>query len=147
MDIKKYMKFDKERRQVIFDGKAAQKAGLTQEIVDKVLADLKIINESGIFENCGGINASQEYYWGWRVWLDSCETNGIVGLMNAGDGVAAVAAAIAAVVSVPAAVAFGVAGGLLVLGAGVLTYYNRTGCGVIIDYYYTDVIIIESQTC
>ncbi|MCL6449203.1 MAG: hypothetical protein K6U04_13830 [Armatimonadetes bacterium] len=147
LDIKDYMKLDDESGQIIFDDKAALKAGLTQEIVDKVQADLKKINQSEILENCGGINGSAEYSWGWRVWLDSCETNGIIGLLTAGAGVATIAAAIAAVVSIPAAVAFGIAAGLLAIGAGVLTYYNRTGCGVIMDYYYTDVIIIQSQKC
>jgi hypothetical protein len=146
LDIKDHVTFDDESGQVIFDSKAALKAGLTEDTVEKLQADFEIINESGIL-SCGGITDSQEYDWGYRIWFDSCDTNDLIGKMTTGAGLAALAAAVSALVFVPASVAFGVAAALLTIGAGYLTSLNSTGCGVRMDYYYDGSFYINRQYC
>ncbi|SFG16761.1 hypothetical protein SAMN05660649_00959 [Desulfotomaculum arcticum] len=117
-------------------------------MVTNVQKDIKIINENGILANCGGVTDSKEYSWGWRVWLDSCDTNGRIAQLSAGAALSTIAAALAALVSIPASVAFGIAAGFMAFGAATLAYYNRTGCGIVTDYDPAgEVITIKSQQC
>jgi hypothetical protein len=89
------------------------------------------------------------YWWGVRFWLNNTSTQRLIGLMDAGSGLSAIAAVIAAAggASVPVTVALGVAAGLLQISVGVIEYYAAPGKGIIITkpWWPPNRVWIESQ--
>jgi hypothetical protein len=87
-------------------------------------------NASGsvtMLSRCAGRSGVDYFWWGKRLYLDTCETRSLVGRLSAGAGAAAIIAVLPG--GQPAAVAATIIG----LGAGAVSRANR-GRGVKINY-------------
>jgi len=67
-----------------------------------------------------------------RVWLNSCNTNVLVGILNQGGGAAVVVGALVALGTLGAGAALSVAGGIIIIGANAIATCAAAGRGVLI---------------
>lgn len=78
-------------------------------------------------------------WWGYQWLFSPSQVNTLNAMITAGAGVATVTAALCSGTvagAVPCGVAYTVAAGLLVIGTGVLSYCNRYGRGIKLNFYW-----------
>ncbi|MEY2372181.1 hypothetical protein [Lysinibacillus capsici] len=124
--------------QILFDDLAAEKNGVSTELINATKYDVEKINGEAnsiaSFASCEGTNKYEDRWYGYDTYFDSCNTTKLIGYLTIGAAITTIAAAITAFIAPPAGVAVGIAAGLIGAGAGVLTVASANGCGVIIRW-------------
>lgn len=124
--------------QILFDDLAAEKNGVSTELINATKYDVEKINGEAnsiaTFASCEGTNKYEDRWYGYDTYFDSCNTTKLIGYLTIGAAITTIAAAITAFIAPPAGVAVGIAAGLIGAGAGVLTVASANGCGVIIRW-------------
>lgn len=124
--------------QILFDDLAAEKNGVSKELINATKYDVEKINGEAnsiaTFASCEGTNKYEDRWYGYDTYFDSCNTTKLIGYLTIGAAITTIAAAITAFIAPPAGVAVGIAAGLIGAGAGVLTVASANGCGVIIRW-------------
>ncbi|WP_420368654.1 hypothetical protein [Curtobacterium sp. L1-20] len=138
-----------DRRTDTFDGAAARKSGVPSSITDDFATGWVAAGKSATnavvdsdelaaarrvvpdVRACAGRNRWDYTGIQLNVYLNSCNTTRVIGLINTGSGVATLAAAITAFTGLGVAIA-GALAGVLGIAGGVLTTCSARGRGIVI---------------
>lgn len=135
--------------QILFDDKAAEKNGVSMELINATKYDVEKINGAAnsivTLASCEGKNKFEDRWYGYDTYFDSCNTTKLIGYLTIGAGVTTIAAAITAFIAPPVGLAVGIAAGLMGIGAGVLTVASANGCGILVRWSFDKPIWSGSQ--
>jgi hypothetical protein len=116
------------------DGAALLRDGYVETPID--LASMLGIESEGATayasSSCNGVTKTVTRWWGVQFYLNSCDTQTIIGLLTSGAGIGAICAVVGApVTSLPC----GLIAGLLTVGVGyVIAVAGQGNGGIIINY-------------
>jgi hypothetical protein len=135
-----------ENGKLVFDEKGAKKSKLSKETIKQVKTDFEAANkvieemqnneEVSIASSCKGSNKYVDRWFGSSLYMDSCKTTELIGLLTVSAGVTTIAGTVASFTALPVGVSLLISAGLQGIRLGVLTYASSKGCGVYVNFAF-----------